>query len=144
MEMDSWFIGSLAEEQVWQAIDAELSLGKNLWRDVIQKFHLLDLPYATASAPSPQLLARLEKEKESRIKQKTEALMKQYGTNDEQEALLRFQQDELAKTSEIDRIEARVPRPRFTEHPPLTPDDDIQYEQYELEDVPVISTKFNS
>ena len=144
MEMDSSFIRSISEKPVWQAIEEQLRSGKNLWRDVIQKFHLLDLPYTTASAPSPQLLARLEKEKQARIKQKTEALVKQYGTNDEQEALLRFQQDELAKTSEIDRIEARVPRPRFTEHPPLTPDDDIQYEQYKLEGVPVISTKFNS
>lgn len=144
LEMDPSFTRSLSEEPVWQAIEEKLGSGKNIWREVIQQFHLLEIPYAAAAAPSPELLARLEKEKQERIKQKTEALMVQYQTNDEQEALSRFQQDELAKTKSIDALEAKVPRPRFTQHPPLTPDDDLRYKQFELEGVPVISTIFDS
>lgn len=69
--------------------------------------------------------------------------MERYHTSDEQEALSCFEQDELSKTKEIERIAARVPRPRFTDHPPLTPDDEIQYKQFRMDGVPAIATLFD-
>src|SRR5439155_6080170 len=53
LEMDTSFIRSLSEEPTWQAIRAQLSSGTNIWRELIARFHLLDVPYAAATVPSP-------------------------------------------------------------------------------------------
>src|SRR5579872_2191406 len=143
LEMDSSFNRSISEQSVWQAVSDQLQSGKNIWRDLILKFHLLDLPYAAASVPSAQLLERLEQDKRNRIRQKLDGLLAQYHTGDEQQALAQFESDELAKTREIDRIEAKVRRPRFTSHPPLTWDDSIHYRQFTLAGgIPAVATVF--
>lgn len=69
--------------------------------------------------------------------------MEQYHTADEQDALSKFQQDELAKTKEMDRIEATVPRPAFTNHPPMTPDDAIRYKELRISGVPTTASIFD-
>ena len=144
LEMDSAFIRSVSEEAVWQTIDKQLKSGRNIWRDLIRKFGLLDTPYATASAPSSQLLAKLEKDKQERIYQKTLALMGRYHTDDEQTALIQFQEEEAVKSQVIDKIDVSVPRPRFTDHPPMTPDDGIRFKQFQVSGTPVIATLFDN
>jgi Zn-dependent M16 (insulinase) family peptidase len=143
LEMNPAFSRSLSDETVWRAIDQQLESRKNIWRDVIQHFGLLDSPYATAAAPSPRLLDEIERRRQERANRKIAALMEHYHTKDEQEALLRFEHDEMDKTEEMGHIEASVSRPRFTDHPPLTPDDDIRYKQFQLGIVPVIATIFD-
>src|SRR5258708_1777200 len=143
LEMDTAFIRFLSEEPAWRSLEEQLTSNQNLWRALIEKFHLLDTPYITASAPSRQLIEELERAQQERIKQKTRALMERYQTNDEQEALSRFEQDELTKTKEIDQIQTRVTPPRFTDRPPLTQDDDIRYKQLSIEHVPVVATIFD-
>src|SRR5262249_4260633 len=142
LEMNRSFIQSLSEEPAWKAVDARLTSGRNIWYDLIRKFRLLETPYATASAPSRQLQDEIEKAKEDRIKQETNALMAHYHVSDEQEALSRFEQDELRKTKEIDEIGTRVPTPLFKNPPPLTLDDEIRYRQIRLVDVPVVASIF--
>jgi Zn-dependent M16 (insulinase) family peptidase len=145
LEMDPSFVRSISAEPVWRAISQKLASGKNIWRDVIEKDRLLDPPYAAGSTPSPQLLEKMREGKETRIRDKIKALMRQYHTADEQEALSRFEQGELAKNKEIDAIEARVTRSHFTDHPPMTPDDDIRYTQLRIGDnVPAIATIFRN
>jgi hypothetical protein len=90
LEMDPSFVRSLPEQAVWQAVDSELKSGKNVWRDLIRKFRLLDLPYAAAAVPSPQLLEELEKKRQVRIATEIKLLMERYHTSDEQEDLSRF------------------------------------------------------
>lgn len=143
LEIDPSFVRSLSEERVWQDVDRHLRSGTNIWRDIIQQFHLLDVPFATASVPSPQLLEEQEKERQQRVAAKIKELMTQYGVTDDQEALSRFEKEEIAKTHQIDQIAAKVPRPRFTEHPPLTTDDSVRYKEFRLQDVPVIATFFD-
>jgi hypothetical protein len=70
--------------------------------------------------------------------------MEKYRTKTDQEALLHFEADESTKTKEIDQIQAKVPRPQFTDHPPLTLDDGIRYSQFAIEGVPTIAALFNS
>ena len=144
LEMDPSFVKSLSEEQVWQTIDRELKSGMNIWHGLIQQFHLLDIPFSTATAPSPRLLDEIEKRKLARVKEKVDTLKRQYGASNDQEAIARFESEELAKTSEIDKIQGAVPRPRFTKNPPLTPDEGIQYRQLRLMgSVPTIATIFD-
>lgn len=143
LESDPGFVRSLSEEQVWQAVDQQLLSGKNLWRNLIQRLRLSETPYVTATAPSPKLLGEVEKRRKERIENKIDDLMVQYHTGDDQEAISRFEQEELTKTKVIDEIDAKVPRPRFTEHPPLTPDEDLRYSRFQIEGVPVIASTFN-
>jgi Zn-dependent M16 (insulinase) family peptidase len=114
-----------------------------LWRGLIESFHLLETPYVTATAPSSKLLEQIELRKHERVRAKVAALMKQYHTGDEQEAISRFGREELIKTSEIDTVATKVPPPRFTDHPPMTPDDQLRYRQLEIEGVPVIASFFD-
>lgn len=143
LEINPSFIRSLSEEQVWQEVDRRLRSGTNIWRAIIQQFHLLEVPFATASVPSPQLLEEQEKEHQQRVAAKIKELMARYRVTDDQEALSKFEEEEMAKAHEIDQIAAKVPRPRFTEHPPLTADDSARYKQFRVEDVPVIATSFD-
>src|SRR6266700_2656560 len=142
LEMDSSFVRSLSDEAVWRNVESQIRSGKNIWRDVIREFHLVDTPYAAASVPSPQLVAEMERERQERIRNKIQQLTKEFDVSDEQQALTRFEQAESNKTLEIDRIQTRVQQPKFTEHPPLTADDDIQYKKFRLESVPVIAVLF--
>jgi Zn-dependent M16 (insulinase) family peptidase len=142
LELDTGFVRSLTTENAWHAIDEQLASGTNIWRAVIDKFGLISTSYATASAPSVHLLEQLAAEKEERIKEKTQALMDQYHTGDAQQALALFEAGESANLREIQAIEARVPRPRFTQHPPLTLDDSIRYRQLRIAGVDTIATIF--
>jgi Zn-dependent M16 (insulinase) family peptidase len=142
LELNRSFVRSLSSEPAWQEILGQLQSGKNIWRNVIAKSNLIDKPYATASQPSPQILESMERSKNERFKKKIEELRDQYSAIDDQTALTRFNQAELAKSREIDRIEAKVARPRFTEHPPLTADDEIRYRKFHLGNVPVTASIF--
>jgi Zn-dependent M16 (insulinase) family peptidase len=142
LEMDPSFVRSLSDDTVWENVESQIRPGKNIWRDVVREFHLLDTPYATASVPSPELVTKMDQGRKERIRNRIEQLKKEFGGNDDQQALTQFEQAELKKTVEIDRITAQVKQPKFTDHPPLTADDDIQYRQFQLGTVPVIAVLF--
>jgi Zn-dependent M16 (insulinase) family peptidase len=143
LEMDPSFIRSISDEPVWRAVETRMQSGHNIWLGLIREFQLLNVPYATASIPSPQLLEKMEGARQERIAAKVKQLMDRFQTDDKQQALDRFEQEEIIKTKEIDKIAAQVHLPRFTDHPPLTRDDDIQFRQIRLEGVPIIVSLFD-
>ncbi len=142
LSMDASFVQSLSEEPVWKAVEQQLKSERNIWRDVIQTFHLAEIPYATATVPSPQLLEGIEKSKEERIQKQINTLLAKYETTDQQDALRRFEQEEAIKTKEIDKIANQVTWPHFTAHPPLTPDEKLEYRQFQIQGAPVIASFF--
>lgn len=143
LELDSSFVRSLSQDEMWNTIAEELASGKNIWRHVIQKFRLLDTPYITAGVPSLHRQEELEQQRHDRARNKLVQLKTLYRVHDEQEALSRFEQDEFIKSKMIDEIDKRVPHPSFTLHPPMVPDEQIRYQQFELENVPVIASLFS-
>ncbi|HLJ86940.1 MAG TPA: hypothetical protein VKZ53_08950 [Candidatus Angelobacter sp.] len=143
LETNPSFVRSISEEPLWRSVEQRMASHDNIWPDLIRKAHLLDEPYATASMPSPRLVEDLRQAKTRRSEAKIAALKVRYHTSDDQEALERFEKDELTTTRGIDQIENRVQRPSFTENPPLTPDDDIRYRQFEIERVPAIVATFD-
>jgi Zn-dependent M16 (insulinase) family peptidase len=142
LAMGTSFVQSISEEPIWKAVEQQLGSGRNIWRDVIQTFHLADIPYATATVPSPKLLEQLEKSKDERIQKQISTLMDRYHTTDQEVALTQFQQEEAIKTKEIDKIANEVTWPHFTKHPPLTPDDKLEYRQFQIQGVPVTASFF--
>ena len=143
LEMDPSFTRSISDEPVWRSVEKRMESRKNIWVGLIRDFHLSEVPYATASVPSSQLLEEMDSARQKRVAAKVKQLMDRFHKDDEQQALARFEQEEAVKTKEIDKIAARVHRPRFTDDPPLTPDDDIRYSQFRLRDVPVTATFFD-
>ena len=144
LEMDPSFVRPVAEGPAWQIVRERIKSSRNIWRELIQKFHLLEVPYATATAASPHLLDEIGNERQERIKNKIRALMAQYSTKDEQEALLRFEQDEQVKASQIEKIAASVRPAHFLKHPPLVPDEQLRYQKLEIENVPIIASTFQA
>ncbi|HEY6250427.1 MAG TPA: hypothetical protein VI685_10740 [Candidatus Angelobacter sp.] len=142
LEMDPSFVRSISEEPVWKIIDQDLKSSKNIWRNLIKKFGLTEVPYSTAGVPSTQSLANTEKAKQQRIQNKTQELLQRYQTTEIQEAFARLEKEESAKTQEIEASQNRISRPRFLEHPPLSPDDQIRYRQLRVADVPVVASIF--
>jgi len=143
LEIDPSFNRSISEEPVWQTVDTQLKFEKNIWHELIERFGLLNTPYATASAPSKHLFEELENQKQDRVKKEIETLIAEYHTGDAQEALARFEHKEIDKAKGIAQIETAVPRPHFTDHPPMTWDDDIKYKQFQLAgSVPVVASIF--
>ncbi len=142
LESDPSFVKSLSTDGVWQSIDGQLRTGKNIWRNLVERFHLLETPYATATAPSPKLLEQLETQRRERVKAKIVELMDKYHTGEQQEAISHFEKAERFKTEEIDAIAATIPRVRFTDHPPMTPDDQLRYKRFDIDNVPVIAALF--
>ena len=143
LEMNPSFIRSISDVPVWSAVEKRLQSGENIWRNLIRDFQLLKIPYATASIPSPQLMQQMEERRKQRIAGKLRQLMRRFHSNSEQEALKDFEQEEIAKTRKIDKIAAQVRRPKFTNHPPLTADDDVQYSQFHIHSVPAVATFFD-
>ena len=143
LEIDPSFVRSLSDTAVWQSVESQIKPGQNVWREVIRTFHLLEMPYATASIPSSQMLSKLESERTKRLQDEVKQLEESFGVSQEQQALSLYQQMEVTKTAEIDRIDSTIALPHFTDHPPLTPDDDVKYEQFGLSGVPVIALFFD-
>ena len=142
LEMDPSFVRSLTEDSIWDEVEKDVQSDTNTWRDLIREYQLLSTPYATASVPSPRLLKQKEHEKEGRLREKTVELMHQFGTANEQQALLKFENQEEQKTKIIDQVNAHIRRPHFTENPPLTKDDEITYQELQFAGVPVIVSFF--
>src|SRR5260370_6160153 len=143
LEMNPSFVRSLTYDSAWNDVDRRMQSGKNVWRELLQQSHLSDVPYATGSAPSRRLLQETETARQTRAADELKRLMIRFGVNDGQKALALFEKEEISKTEEINKIDAKVRQPRFTDHPPLTLDDDIKYEQFRIKDVPVIAALFD-
>lgn len=143
LDVDRSFRRNIAESEIWTSIQEKLNSGQNVWRDVIDHFHLLNTPFATASVPSTTLLKDIEQRTRKRIDLKLQALMHEYKTQDEQEALARFAKEETENLQAIERIQATVPRPSFTSNPPLTRYEGIHYRKLEISGVPALAIAFH-
>jgi Zn-dependent M16 (insulinase) family peptidase len=144
LAMDSSFVQSISEEPVWQRVENQLRSGKNIWRDLIEEFHLAESPYATAAKPSPGRLEEIEKSKDERVRKEISTLMRKYDTDNEQEAISQYEREEALKTEEIDKIADSIPVPHFTKSPPLTPDEQLQYREFQIRGVPVTASFFDA
>jgi Zn-dependent M16 (insulinase) family peptidase len=111
------------------AVEELIRSDRNVWRDAIARWHLADtVPYAVAAKPSPNLIAQGEQERAARARAETLLLKKQFHVTLEQTALRRYKASYDATTAELERLTQRSAPMRFLEHPPLTLDDQLDYE----------------
>jgi Zn-dependent M16 (insulinase) family peptidase len=128
------------------SVEQLLSSDRNVWRDLVAKWHLADsVPYAVAAKPAPRLIAQGEQDFNARAHAEAELLEKKYGVTDEQEALHRYKADYDATTAELERLAQQSANMKFLEHPPLTLDDQLDYKVTRLAGgVPLVASDFEN
>lgn len=122
------FRKSVTLKQELNAVDQSLSSEKNVWRELIARWHLGDsVPYAVAAKPAPQLIAQGEQERAARVKAESDRLQKKYGGATEVEAISRYKTEYDATTAELERLAKQSNTMKFLDKPPLTLDDQLDY-----------------
>jgi Zn-dependent M16 (insulinase) family peptidase len=117
----------------------------NLWTGYLAKWKLTGVePWAVAMKPNPKLIRKEEADREERIKAELAGLQRQYGVQDEQEAIRRYRDDYDRETLAIDKAAASVSPPKFIDNPPLTLDDQLEYKVTKLTGgVPLVASTFD-
>ncbi|HEV8657008.1 MAG TPA: hypothetical protein VGS96_00130, partial [Thermoanaerobaculia bacterium] len=123
-----------------------LASDHNFWREYLAKWHITDkTPYAAAARPSPALLQREESERIARANAEAARLTREYGLSDTQEAIKRYRTEYDAATNEIEQEAKKIAPPEFVKSPPMTLDDQLQYETRTLDgNVPFVVSKFDN
>jgi len=128
------------------AVEQMLNSNRNVWRDFIASWHLADtVPYAVGAHPSPSLIAAAERESSARARAQAALLRKQYHVTGEQTALRRYKAQYDAMTAELERLAQQSATMRFVDHPPLTFDDQLDYQVTTLADgVKMVASNFEN
>ncbi|MFC1853244.1 hypothetical protein ACFL27_23850 [candidate division CSSED10-310 bacterium] len=134
LEAEPGFRKSLLLQDHLKLIAKQLDENKNVWKNFIDQWKLLTVPpYAVAIKPSSQLLHQMKIERNSRINQYEQMLMKLYDSTTVQEALQAFKREYDRQTLELEKRAEQDRLPTFTENPPLTFDDQLIYEVIQLQ-----------
>lgn len=119
---------------------------KNFWDDYLAKWKITGvIPYAAASRPSPSLIQREEAERVARANEEAARLARAYAVDDVQEALKRYRAAYDAESMKIEESARNIAPPDFVKSPPMTLDDQLQYEAKTLEGgVPLVASRFDN
>ena len=122
-----------------------LDSNRNVWREALARWKITGVvPYVIGARPSATLIAREQAERDARLAEETERLKRHYGTADAQQALARHAADADAELARIDQA-TRVPPTPFVKAPPMTLDDELQFESVRLANgVPLVASRFDS
>jgi Zn-dependent M16 (insulinase) family peptidase len=122
-----------------------LASGINFWGAYLAKWKVAGVtPYVIGARPSPALIAQEEAERKARLDEETERIKKRYKVTDTQEALKRYAADVDREFAAIEKA-TKVPPSPFVKSPPLTLDDNLQYEAAKLPNgVPLVASRFDN
>ncbi|MBD3297174.1 MAG: hypothetical protein GF341_00830 [candidate division Zixibacteria bacterium] len=110
-----------------------LDSGTNFWNTYIGKWGLLDRkPYGVAARPDPQLITEIEDERQQRLDAYAAEFKEQFDVDTPNEAIVAFKDEYDSRTAEIDETAKSIEMPSFLDNPPLTLDDQLQYDVTEL------------
>jgi len=136
---------SLVLKPEFTKVRALLDSNRNVWREALARWRVTGVvPYIVGARPSAALIAREQAERQARLAEETERLKRSYGTTDAQRALARHAADADAELVRIDRA-TRVPPTPFVKAPPMTLDDNLQFESVRMANaVPLVASRFDS
>ncbi len=127
------------------AIEQELGNGRNIWREYIKRWKLIEsVPYAAAARPSAALIQHEEHERIQRVAAEIARLKQLYNVSDEQEAIRRYATEYDATTAALDRTADGAARVPFIDSPPLTLDDQLDYRVTTAAGVPMVASTFDN
>jgi Zn-dependent M16 (insulinase) family peptidase len=122
------FRKSVTNRFAMEFVEQLLASKQNFWSDYITKWHLLDtLPHAGAARPNPELIAQEEQERQQRIDAEISRLKQVYQIDNDQEAIRHYRAEYDKASAELDQLE-RQSSSRFLAAPPLTLDDQLDYQ----------------
>jgi hypothetical protein len=119
---------------------AEIEAGTNIWRGVIERAGLLEVPYGTAAIPSPALQYQRAEAQQARLAAALAAIQQRYDSADDQEAMRRFEADQAHQQAQRSIATRPIALPSFTMHPPRTFDDTLSYAQLTIGGVPAVAS----
>jgi Zn-dependent M16 (insulinase) family peptidase len=146
LEKEEGFRKPLVMKNRFAYAESLLSLDNNLWRERIDQWRILTIqPYAVGAAPSSELIAREAEAKSARIVGYIEDFKKKYETDAPQKAIAMYKEEFDKKTAELEAIASKGELPRFIENPPMTLDDQLNYELINLPGgIPLVASTFEN
>ena len=146
LEEEDGFRKSLVMKNYLDSIKEYLSSERNIWRDYFDRWKLLDdKPYAVGIKPNPKLLENASIEKNQRIADYIEGFRQKYAVETDEEAIARYKEEFDRKTVEMEAQVDKQDFPGFIENPPLTLDDQLEYEVLTLPGaVPLVASTFDA
>ncbi|MBD3218187.1 MAG: hypothetical protein GF310_07915 [candidate division Zixibacteria bacterium] len=146
LEMTDEFRKSVVLQDRFEKLEKLLASDANFWKDHIDQWNLLTTkPHVLASKPDPSILTRFAEEKKARIEGYLAEFRKKYGVDSDQKAIAKFKQEFDKKTAEIEAIAADEELPGFVDNPPMTLDDQLDYEVMKLDNgVKMVASTFDN
>jgi Zn-dependent M16 (insulinase) family peptidase len=140
------FRKSLTLRPQLDSVNKLLASKKNFWRDALARWQITGVvPYTVAARPSPELIAKNDREREERSTAEAQRLAAKYGVTDPQEAMKRYRAEYDAETAKIDAAAKAVAPPRFVDSPPMSIDPDLAYATLTLDrGVPMVASTFEN
>jgi len=140
------FRKSLTGKQDLAAIEKLMAGGRNIWRDCLAEWKLAGVtPTVEAAKPSPALVRREQQEREQRLAAETARLKARFGAATDAEALSRYRDEYDAATAALDKAARSVAPPKFIDNPPMTLDDQLEFQTSKLPNgVPLTTSAFDS
>jgi Zn-dependent M16 (insulinase) family peptidase len=128
------------------SIRKQLAADRNIWREHLRKWQIAGAtPFVAAAKPSPSLLQREDAERLARAETEAQRIAREYGMEDVQQALKRYQEEYDAESARIEAEASAIPRPQFVKNPPMTLDDQLQYSSSTLKsNVTLVTSTFEN
>lgn len=123
-----------------------LSGNTNFWRDYITRWQLTTVkPYALAAKPNSNLLKQDEQERAARAAAEVQRLKAKYDVTDDQEAIRHYKVEYDEASAELDQLAKKDARTRFIDAPPMTLDDQLDFNVKTASNgVPLVASTFDS
>jgi Zn-dependent M16 (insulinase) family peptidase len=137
------FKKSLTMKAEVAGIEKLIAAGGNPWRERLERWGMLDVPYGVGAKPSPARRKQLDRERDQRIATELARLGKQYGTKDTATTLARYQADYDAETAKLEAAAKAVPLPPFVDAPPMT-FDELPHDTRSVDGVTAFRAKIES
>ena len=146
LEMSDEFRKSVVLKNRIPKLQQLLSSDTNFWKEYIDRWNLLSAkPHVLASKPDPSMLTKFAEEKQKRISGYLAEFKKKYNVDSDEGAIAKFKEEFDRKTAELEAIAANDEMPEFIDNPPMTLDDQLDYEVMELDNgVEMVASTFEN
>ncbi|MBT7788649.1 MAG: hypothetical protein HN757_07195 [Calditrichaeota bacterium] len=127
------------------SLEKQLETGNNFWREYIDGWKLLTVePYAVGVTPNPELIEKSKLEKEIRLAGYVDEFKLQYGVEEDAKAIALYKEEFDQNTKALEEQEKQGELPKFIDNPPMSYDEQLNYEVLELQgEIPFVVSSFD-
>jgi Zn-dependent M16 (insulinase) family peptidase len=146
LEKEEGFRKSMVLKNHFDKLENQLQSDDNFWRAFLDHYMLLEVnPIAGGVKPDASLIQATIDEKSARIAGYIDDFKNKYAINDEQQAIAKYKEEFDKNTEILDNMAAKDELPEFIDNPPLTLDDQLNYEVIKLDNgVEMVSSIFDN